>query len=66
MFEETRSVLLSSTLETKEVFQDLPSLRVFIIEEFRMKLDSEERSLLVLHRLDGARFVEGGATKALG
>jgi len=39
-------------LELQEIFQNVPAVGVFFIEQFRMKLHAEKRTRSVLHRLD--------------
>lgn len=52
-------------LECKEVLNHLASLRMSLVEEFGMELDTVNPSSLLLHCLDGAGLVRRGLTKSI-
>ena len=50
----------------EEVFQNLPPLRVLFIKQFRVKLHTKNGPFIVLHRLNGTRFIRSCHVKAFG
>jgi hypothetical protein len=50
----------------QKVFDNELAVRVLVVEQFGMKLDAEERARRVLHGLNRAGLVGGGALEVFG
>ena len=52
-----RICVISQDLELEEVFDDLPTFGVLLVEELGMKLQAVKPASFLLHRLDRTRLV---------